>query len=130
MPVRLTGTVALAIALAVVAGCSGGYGPTYPSPDTVSIDGEITDVSTGEGIPGVTVRIGDQSTVTDRAGRYHLTDVEPGVHAVMIEPPAGYMLAGNVSEVSIEEGWTNLTGIYLAPDIELPPPPPPPPADD
>lgn len=128
MTLRMAGLAVLVVAIALTTGCSGGLGPTYPSPHTVSIEGRITDAITGEGVQGVRVTIGEQSDVTDGQGRYCLVNVEPGTHAIQIEPPEGYTLAGSLSDVAIDEGYIELGRIYLAPDVEEPPAPPAPPA--
>ena len=127
MALRVIWSVALAVVIGLIAGCGGGLGPTYPSPHTVSIEGRITDAVTGDGVEGVRVSVGDASDVTDAQGRYRLVNVEPGTHGIQIEPPAGYALAGNLSDVAIGEGYVELGRIYVVPEVEEPPAPPAPP---
>jgi len=45
-------------------------------PATIVVSGRVLDASRAP-VPGVTVSIGDQGTVTDEAGRFSLTDVPP-----------------------------------------------------
>jgi protocatechuate 3,4-dioxygenase beta subunit len=40
--------------------------------------GHVTDATTGQPLPGVTVAIGSHHAVTDKHGAYRLTGLEPG----------------------------------------------------
>lgn len=68
-----------------------------------TIRGRVTDARTQEALPGIRVFIlrANIGTTTDRAGRYRLTDVEPGMHHLGASQ-IGYKL--NVQPVTVVEG--------------------------
>jgi outer membrane receptor protein involved in Fe transport len=49
---------------------------------TGAVQGRVTDAETGEPLPGVTVTIGSQVTITDEDGSYKITELIPGMYTV------------------------------------------------
>lgn len=93
------------------------------------MEGRLIDGTTGEGIAGAIVVVDDRWAVTDEAGNYRVSGIEPGTQTITITPPDGYILPGEIEEITVGEGSTELGGIVAAPDVELPPGPPAPPAE-
>ena len=112
------------VSLALLGLSCGGSGPALPSPHSVTIEGSTIDAVTGQPVAGAVVEAGDHSAVTDERGRYRLIDVPPGPTQLIVTPPDGWRLAGDVGTVEIELGHNEIANIYLVPDTERPPSPP------
>jgi len=70
MPSR---SVAILAAVSFIAACGGGRGPA----PAIVVSGVILDLSSGTPVPGITVSIAQQSTVSDANGRFSLPNVPP-----------------------------------------------------
>ena len=73
----------------------------------------------GEWIRGATVTVDKSSTLTGNDGKYELTGLRPGKHAVLVEPPAGY--ARTTRPVDLQAGRVTIVDftIQRAVDIEV-----------
>jgi hypothetical protein len=82
--------------------------------------GAVTGVLTAGGQPlaGATVTLGEASTVTGASGRYFLTDVPTGRHALASSAPCS--LAGELGEVVVNHGVTTVVprGTVLRADVQ------------
>jgi protocatechuate 3,4-dioxygenase beta subunit len=79
-----------------------------------AIDGRVTD-ATGDPIAGVDVTVPGANASTDAAGRYALTNVEPGTYAVYLLPPADYLrqnYGGPPAARSLANGQPSLAAGY------------------
>ena len=82
------------VAVAAVIGGAGIYlltrrGTTAPSPGRANLYGQVTNAVTGSPISGVLVRLNGMEALTDGAGNYFLTDLEPGEYLLQFSK-AGY----------------------------------------
>lgn len=108
----------------LVSGCGGGGDSGLAPTNSVTIEGRVIDGTTRQGVDGAVVRAGDRWDVTDRDGNYRITGVEPGTQTVTVTPPDGYVLVGDIGEMTLDAGSTELGGIYIVPEFEQPPLPP------
>jgi TonB family protein len=54
------------------------------APKTADFGGVVRDRKTKQPLPGVTVGLGEQTSVTDESGRFHFEAVEPGTYSVTL----------------------------------------------
>jgi len=82
--------------------------------------GSVVDEATGRGLGGATIVLGQDGRVTlsDAAGRYRITEIEPGVYPVRVFK-AGYPLI-EISGVEITAGTTRALDIAMAARTEEP----------
>jgi len=90
----LIGLAAIAVlaGLVVLAGCSGGFGPTFPSPDSGMLVGQLCGtVMTSDEVPIADAHVyigvqqgseGPERIETDETGRFCVSDLEPGNYAL------------------------------------------------
>ena len=87
----------LALAAMLLAGCGTGIPPAQ---NYAVITGRAYDVATNQGVPGVAINVDVAINVTTGAdGTYRVTNVPLGACKIYtITPPAGYALAGPVTD--------------------------------
>src|SRR5690242_166476 len=49
---------------------------------TGAIEGRVTEIDSGEALPGVMVTLGTQIAITDSEGRYKISDIVPGTYDI------------------------------------------------
>jgi TonB-linked SusC/RagA family outer membrane protein len=87
--------------------------------DTGTIEGTVTDASTGDSLPGATVQVLDEGigSATDANGEYTIQDVPAGEQQLRIQF-VGYQTA--TRSINVSAGETTTVNVQLAPgDIEL-----------
>lgn len=55
-----------------------------------AISGRVTSAATGAGLPSVLVQSGRHRAMSDATGRYQLPAMDPGVHVIGVQSPAGW----------------------------------------
>lgn len=84
----------LLTALVVIgAGCMGGGGGgagTTTTTDGYTLEGTIDDARTGDGIPGITVTVGDRTAETDSHGEFAIEGLSEGEYTLVAEK-TGYL---------------------------------------
>jgi len=58
---------------------------TPPEPGLANLYGKVTDAMTGNKIPDVLVSLDGLETITDAAGNYAFTGLEPGAYALTFQ---------------------------------------------
>src|SRR5690349_3671187 len=74
---------------------------------TGAVQGVVSDVETGEALPGVSVTIGNQSAITEYNGAYKITELIPGTYDVVFEFGTTRVVHGGVVV-----GASNTTSLY------------------
>lgn len=78
--------VLLTVLIALGAGCLDGQSAEgTPTPDDYTLEGQITDPRTGDGIPDVTISVDGKTTETDSEGEFAVDDLQEGKYTVVAE---------------------------------------------
>ncbi|MBA7629994.1 hypothetical protein ES703_37502 [subsurface metagenome] len=74
--------VGLGLVLAAAFAAFAWAAPPTPPPGRANLYGKVTDVVTGEAVPGVLVSLNGMEALTDGAGDYIFDDLDPGGYVV------------------------------------------------
>ena len=84
-----------------------------PEPTTGTVEGIVTDQTTGSALEGVRVLIGSTEVVTQSDGHYRLTGIDEGAHNILAEK-SGY---DNYSKtVTVNAGSVTIHDIHMVPE--------------
>ncbi|MBC8175978.1 MAG: carboxypeptidase regulatory-like domain-containing protein, partial [Deltaproteobacteria bacterium] len=84
-----------------------------PEPTTGTVEGIVTDQTTGSALEGVRMLIGSTEIITKSDGHYRLTGLDEGAHNILAEK-SGY---NNYSEtVTVDAGNVTIHDIHMVPE--------------
>jgi Carboxypeptidase regulatory-like domain len=76
------------------------------------LEGQVTDIVSGAGLPGATVSLGQSTAMTDKNGHYRLEGVPPGAYALQVNMP-GY--GAHHVHTTIEPRGSHTLDVTLSP---------------